>query len=482
MLVRQDDAGQTVGWLTSTADSHPYLLGYTSPESLAAVAGDRDAPYLTATIEDLAHRWPDPTWWLAVNSGLPVEGLVSPAYLASLTEQPVTESTEIATTTQATPTATAQTPTAPQTERSGQPGDERRAAPGRPRELDTEPRRTGQPSAKPRPAARFEPANDVERDMLAAARRGDTDSYLRALVLAEVLVPVTDRGAARNGPTTRWRTVEAYGEPSIPMFTSRRQLSERLGDVPFRTEGALDVIRRWPDPTLTLAVNPETAVGATLPGPQVLELARWAAQVGLIDSADIEAEPAPTEQVPVEQVPVEESRAEEAPVEEPALGAAPAEETPLEDVPGEQADPDTAQAPDPHLDWMQKVLPHDHVAFYRQRRYHMVSGHIHRVRDVGQATPADLYQRLGLDGPDSGFGPNDPHVHVIRWPAHGDGRYGDPPRPVTTGEVSQARVVAVPLPHGALLCRIDRGAGMTVVATYDADQREWRTATGEEPG
>jgi hypothetical protein len=110
----------------------------------------------------------------------------------------------------------------------------------------------------------------------------------------------------------------------------------------------------------------------------------------------------------------------------------------------------------------------------------MVSGHIHRVRDVGQVAPTELYQRLGLDGPDSDFGPKDPHVHVIRWPAHGDGRYGDPERPVTTGEVPQARVVAVPLPHGALLCRIDRGAGMTVVATYDADQREWRTTTGEE--
>jgi hypothetical protein len=131
---------------------------------------------------------------------------------------------------------------------------------------------------------------------------------------------------------------------------------------------------------------------------------------------------------------------------------------------------------------MQKVLPHDHVAFYRQRRYHMVSGHIHRVRDVGQVTPAELCRRLGLDGPDSGFGPNDPHVHVIRWPAHGDGRYGDPERPVVAGEVPQVRVAAVPLPHGALLCRIDRGAGMTVVATYDADHREWRTTTGEEHG
>ncbi len=503
VLVEQDDTGRTVGWLTSTVDSHTYLLGYTSPESLALVAGDRDAPYLTATVEDLAHRWPEPTWWLAVNSGLPVEGLVSPAYLLSLTEQLTLEDMTAVSPAPVGTDVVAPTASLPE-QRAGQP--RRPPAAGAPRTAD-------ETETKPRPAARFEPVNDVEREMLAATRRGDTDSYLRALVLAEVLVPVTDRAAARNGPTTGWRTVEAYGEPSIPLFTSRRRLAERLGDVPFRTEGALDVIRRWPDPTLTLAVNPDTAVGATLPGPRVLELAQWAVQVGLIDSVDIdsgdidsrdidpgvidtaEVEPADIEPVGIEPPNVEPADIEPADIEPADIDAddigavdteAEAAVVGIEEVPAESAVVDEAPAedaaPDPHLDWLQKVLPHDHVAFYRQRRYHMVSGHIHRVRDVGQVTPAELYQALGLDGPDSGFGPKDPHVHVIRWPAHGDGRYGDPERPVMEGEVPQGRVVAVPLPHGALLCRIDRSAGMTVVATYDADHREWRTATGEEHG
>lgn len=483
VLVRQDDTGRTVGWLTSTADSQTYLLGYTSPESLATVAADRDAPYLTVTIEDLAHRWPDPTWWLAVNSELPIEGLVSPAYLLSLTEQSTPEDTDAVSPALTSTEAVAPTASLPE-QRVGQPHRPPAASP---------PRTTDEVETKPRPAARFDPVNDVEREMLAATRRGDTDSYLRALVLAEVLVPVTDRAAARNGPTTAWRTVEAYGEPSIPLFTSRRRLAERLGDVPFRTEGALDVIRRWPDPTLTLAVNPDTAVGATLPGPRVLELAQWALQVGLIDSVDIDPDgidpddvapydiEAIDDAVDVEPeaggVGIEEAPAEvSAPEAIPAPATARAEAVTVEDVPAEAA------TPDPHLDWLQKVLPHDHVAFYRQRRYHMVSGHIHRVRDVGQVTPAELCHLLGLDGPDSGFGPNDPHVHVIRWPAHGDARYGDPERPVMEGEVPQSRVAAVPLPHGALLCRIDRGAGMTVVATYDADHREWRTTTGEEHG
>ncbi|HEX2418190.1 MAG TPA: hypothetical protein VHJ83_08740, partial [Micromonosporaceae bacterium] len=56
VLVRQDATGRIVDWLLSIADSQTFLLGYTSPEALATVAAGRDAPYLTATIEELAQR------------------------------------------------------------------------------------------------------------------------------------------------------------------------------------------------------------------------------------------------------------------------------------------------------------------------------------------------------------------------------------------------------------------------------------------
>jgi hypothetical protein len=417
VLVRQDGTGRIVDWLTSTTDSQTFLLGYTSPEALATVAGGREAPYLTATIEDLAERWPDPRWWLAVNSGLPIEGLVSPAYLNSLV--------------QAAPAASRV-----ETEQVTEPGS---TSPEVAEPAPVEP----EPVAVP--AASFAPANPVERDLLDASRRGDTDSYLRALLSTEVLVPMADGHGGEAGPG--WRTVEAYGELSIAVFTSWERLSDRLGDVPFRTEESLVVIRDWPDPALALAVNPGTPVGATLPGPQVLELAEWAVGAGLIDVLDEET---PTGATP-----------------EPPEATAP--------------EPPPGPEPDPYADWLQKVLPHDHVTFYRQRRYHMVSGHVHRIRDVGRASPTELYRLLGLDGPGSGFGPNDPHVHVIRWPAHGDGRYGDQERPVAAGQVPQSRLAAVPLPHGATLCRVDRDAGVTVVASYDADHREWREETGGEP-
>ncbi|HEX6074605.1 MAG TPA: SseB family protein [Micromonosporaceae bacterium] len=451
VLVRQDGTGRTIDWLTSITDSQTFLLGYTSPESLAAVAGGRDAPYLTATIEELADRWPDPRWWLAINSGLPVEGLVSPAYLASLTQ--------------------------------AAPADSRMETDSRP---VTEPL-PAEPQPQREPAA-FEPANSVERDLLDASRRGDTDTYVRTLLLAEVLVPVADepRQAATGHAGIPWQTIQAYGEPSIPVFTSLDRLSERLGDVPFRTEEILVLVRNWPDPALALAVNPDTPVGATLPGPQVLELAGWAVGAGLIDAPDYEADEldvaeaaaeAAAEAEPAQEAPAEESTPEAEPIPEAARTPA-AMPTPEAETPA--AEPSGGPEPDPHADWLQKVLSHEHVSFYRERRYNIVSGHVHRIRDVGQVPPAELYRLLALDSPE--FGPNDPHVHVIRWPAHRDGRYGDPDRPVVTGTVPQTRVAAVPLPHGALLCRIDRGAGVTVVASYDADHREWRTATGEERG
>jgi len=439
VLVRQDATGRIVDWLLSIADSQTFLLGYTSPEALATVAAGRDAPYLTATIEELAQRWPDPQWWLAIDSGLPIEGLVSPTYLASLAPaEPVASTVE---------------------------APEARGAEYDEPELD--PVTT--------PAGGFEPANRVEADLLDASSRGDTDSYLRTLLSAEVLVPVIDRRG--RGLDSGWRTVEAYGEPSIPVFTSRERLVDRLGDVSFRVEESLTVIQDWPDPGLALAVNPGTPVGATLPGPQVLELAEWAAGVGLTGVSDTGATEA--EEQPGAHEPAAHSGSE-----------APADVAPEQPEP-EQAEPEQPEAvasepsdgpePDPYAEWSQKVLPHEHVAFYRQRRYHMVSGHVHRIRDVGQVPPAELYRLLELDGPDSGFGANDPHVHVIRWPAHGDGRYGDPERSVKPGRVPQVRVAAVPLPHGALLCRVDRDADVTVVASYDADHREWRASTDEGP-
>ncbi|MGH3715910.1 MAG: SseB family protein, partial [Micromonosporaceae bacterium] len=82
--VQQDAAGRTVGWVTTSSDGRTYLLGYTSQEGLSAAAAGQQVPCVRASLQELAQRWPDPTWWFAVNSGLPIEALLPPEYVTSL--------------------------------------------------------------------------------------------------------------------------------------------------------------------------------------------------------------------------------------------------------------------------------------------------------------------------------------------------------------------------------------------------------------
>ena len=131
----------------------------------------------------------------------------------------------------------------------------------------------------------FEPANAVERDLLNAADDGSTDAFLSTLLLATVLVPVADNsrpGSAPGESGFAFRTEEIEGERFLVVFTSRDRLAEHFAE-PTRTVGVkfLELIRNWPDPAWSFAVNPSTPVGAKYPGPQVIALASWATEAGL---------------------------------------------------------------------------------------------------------------------------------------------------------------------------------------------------------
>ncbi|MGH3716387.1 MAG: SseB family protein, partial [Micromonosporaceae bacterium] len=345
---------------------------------------------------------------------------------------------------------------------------------------------TGEPQARkpvpepvPLPEPGFEPDNDIETAMLAAVQVGDTDAYLKALLLAELLVPIADGAPVES---RAWRATELDGERCVLVFTSQRRMVEHLGsdEVPYTRVEAVAALHSWPDHQLTLAVNPGTAVGASLPGEQVAELAAWAAEIGLVDILQGTA-PAPG-RAPAPATPAS-AAAPPASISPSPLPAGPAAGTAPASAVVSVPAPDAASGPAVRYGGqvLQKLLPHQHVDFYLQRGYHMVSGYIHRLRDVGEATPpAQLYQALGLDGAGSPFAAADPHLHAVRWPAYGDGRYGatDPPSYGAGAQVSQLRVAGVPLPHGAQLCRIDRTGAGTVVATYDADAGQWRTGGG----
>ena len=135
------------------------------------------------------------------------------------------------------------------------------------------------------PRVDFQPANDVERDLLGAAEAGSTDQFLSTLLLAAVLVPVAQHsrpGSAPGESGFEFRTEHIDGETFLVVFTSKDRLGEHFAE-PTRTVSVrfYELIRNWPDPDWSFAVNPNTPVGAKYPGPQVIALANWATEAGL---------------------------------------------------------------------------------------------------------------------------------------------------------------------------------------------------------
>ncbi|MEU9510479.1 SseB family protein [Micromonospora sp. NPDC048170] len=314
----------------------------------------------------------------------------------------------------------------------------------------------------------FQPANEVEEDLLDAAGAGSTDTFLSTLLLARVLLPV----AADSAPGSRpgepgfvWRTEELDGETFVVVHTS----PERLADHTDATVETIEVrfvqlIRRWPDECWSFAVNPGTPVGAKLPGEQIVGLANWAAEVGLGD--DTETEP-PAAEEPVSR--------------------------PRYDPP----------APDPARPTvMQKAIAPSQLAYYLERGYDRVSGFVHRAGELAHlTTPAQLSDALGLGYPDSPFARDAEEIYVLRWPAHRPSLYRIPyggqneaamramegwviERPPFRGNgfapgessdvVAEFKVDSARLPHGAQLWRIGADGTERVVAILDTDALRWR--------
>ncbi|MEU4775328.1 SseB family protein [Micromonospora sp. NPDC023644] len=316
----------------------------------------------------------------------------------------------------------------------------------------------------------FQPANEVEENLLDAAGAGSTDTFLSTLLLARVLLPV----AADSAPGSRpgepgfvWRTEELDGETFVVVHTS----PERLADHTDATVETIEVkfvqlIRRWPDESWSFAVNPGTPVGAKLPGEQIVGLANWAAEVGLGDDTGAEAEP-PAAEEPVSR--------------------------PRYDPP----------APDPARPIvMQKAVAPSQLAYYLERGYDRVSGFVHRAGELAHlTTPAQLHDALGLGYPDSPFARDAGEIYVLRWPAHRPSLYRIPyggqneaamramegwviERPPFRGNgfapgessdvVAEFKVDSARLPHGAQLWRIGADGTERVVAILDTDALRWR--------
>jgi hypothetical protein len=75
-----DPGGQR--FLTRELLGGTYLLVYTSVRSLVSTVGPAVVGYTVTGYEELARRWPEPSWRLAVNPGTPVDAWVTLAALA----------------------------------------------------------------------------------------------------------------------------------------------------------------------------------------------------------------------------------------------------------------------------------------------------------------------------------------------------------------------------------------------------------------
>ncbi|MEU7904201.1 SseB family protein [Actinoplanes sp. NPDC049118] len=310
----------------------------------------------------------------------------------------------------------------------------------------------------------FVPANEVERDLIQAVDDGSTDSFLSTLLLATVLVPVAPNsrpGSAPGESGFAFRTEETDGERFLVVFTSRDRLAEHFAE-PARTVAVrfVDLIRNWPDPAWSFAVNPTSVIGARYPGPQVIALASWAVEAGLGgDPADAPAESAATS-------------------------------------------PPRPTEPSAPLTIMQKAVPAEQVDYYLERGYDRVAGFVHRAGEVEHLnSPGELFAALGLLYDGSPYQPDAKEAFVLRWPAHRPSLYRIPyggqseqalramdgwviERPPFRGNgfapgegkdvIAEFKVDSVRLPHGAELWRMDADGDKQIVAIFDCDAPVWR--------
>ncbi|HEY7487544.1 MAG TPA: SseB family protein [Streptosporangiaceae bacterium] len=263
-------AGDTQpSWPTIELDGRTNVPVYTSAAAMRAGAGRRFQHFLKLKFAEIAEAWPDPHWWLLVNDGLPIQGQLPSWFVTQLAggdPRPPTAGLRR-------PAAVFAAPLpAPPDEAADEAADETPTWAGR---------TVGE--AEPDFADTFVPVGDVEVKLLDAVHRGDNDAFLQALADADVLLQVPEDAefALRPGrPGFPWPTTEIGGRVSIPLFTSVERLRDMVGTAPapYTRLPFAGVIRYWPEATTALAINPGTAIGASLPGEQIAGLAEWADQ------------------------------------------------------------------------------------------------------------------------------------------------------------------------------------------------------------
>ncbi|WP_258940497.1 SseB family protein [Actinomadura luteofluorescens] len=241
-------------WPTQEEDGRVHVLVYTSAAAMRACLGPSYQHFMTVRFGDIAESWPDSRWWLAVDA--PARGV--PAALPIEARLPAWFVRQVA-------------------DGDGRPPQVGRASPPW-EELRDQHRDL--PREAPRPE--FQPANDVERELLRAASNNDHDLFLQTLAATDVLLPVpedTDFSLRPGRPGFPWQTREVDGSTVVPVFTSPERLAEASGPgtehiaLPFTV-----ALRYWPDHEWLLAINSGSPAGGTVLAQQLPGLATWADQ------------------------------------------------------------------------------------------------------------------------------------------------------------------------------------------------------------
>jgi hypothetical protein len=492
-----------MGWGTWTVGGRTHVLAFTSAEAMHACLAEHAGSARKIPYYELAAAWPNLEWWLAVNPGLPIEGYLPAWFISQLARGDVRlpgrnrqaqedPSDRAETLSRAAATATplqrierlearARVPVqaaasvapvgmllegqlvSPPVEQPAEPEPEPEPEP-----VEPEPRESTEETSEPA----FEPANDLEADLLAAAS-GSQDSLLSVLLLAKVHLPLVDGADPSVRPGNErfiWRTDKIDDEPHVVVFSSPERRDAHM-DKPVETVAIrfVQLIRAWPDDSLSLALNPGTPIGVTLTGAQIKALVSSAAEVGLTDDAGAASESG-------------------------AVAAKRATATGRASV----------DQPIP----MQKVIAPSQVSWYLERSYDRVSGFVHREQEVAQlGTPAKLVTGLGLRFEGSPYDEAAEEIYVLRWLAYRPSLYRIPyggrtqaameamegwviERSPFRGNgfapsdgddvIAEFKVDSVRLPHGAQLWRLRAEGGSQLVALLDADGPSWRRV--EEPG
>lgn len=422
-------AGRPPSFVTAILDGRSHLLAFTSERTLAGYLRGLDAPpdgvdgWFTVGLADLAERWPEPSWLLAVNPGTPAGALLPVEVVAAAMVG----------------------------------GDDPHPAPD------------------PMPDPGFEPANETERGILRALRTGDPGLLLDSLVGATLLMP-TERQVAAGGtvydPDFPWRTSQAgEGEGAIVTFTSRGLLAGALPHPPpgVRVRFA-NLARAWPDPALRLVVDPGSPIELEFPGDRLPDLAGWLDNADRPDDAEepapaanpTGADPAGTD--PTGPDPTRPGWRRPVLLQKAVLpGTVRRYLDDGYDRVGGFVHPADAVAAlrTPAALYSGLGLAHPGAAF------HPDDAAVHVLRWLGHL-PA-LY-RVARGGRDPAALALMGGWVVEHAPFLGTGRAPG------TADAPELLVHSVVLPHGAELLRLDRDGVATLVATWDADVRSWSRA------